>query len=341
MNLEHAKSLLEKLGAKNMQVHDNKVVCSCLFASKYHSSGQDSRPSFAFFANDQGFSGFICKACHLKGSAYKLIFLLGKAYNRDMSEFQECARAYENSRDYFVFENLKTEIKKPEKPVPLDSGAIMQFCMDRDECRPGIVYCANRGIDWKTWRKLGLLYDAEQRRVVFPVYGRDWNLYGFTGRSIDPGEKIKVRDYKGLPKKHLILGCERWKRNYPVIIVEGLFGYAWLHKIGVEKYANIGALLGSVLTKEKVEILENFGEPVYLMLDNDQGGDFGLFGITENGEKLVPGAVDMLYKKVLLFVPEWPYRKNGTQKDDPDQLTLKEINDILQYTKPYFKRSRP
>jgi hypothetical protein len=210
-------------------------------------------------------------------------------------------------------------------------------------------YLRSRGITRATVVKLGLLYDPKQSRILFPVRGRENELYGFTGRRILPAtkEEPKVRDYHGLPKRDLVLGAHRWRVNKPLIIVEGLFGYAWLHQIGVEEHANIGALLGSAMTPEKAAMVRNFDEPVYLLLDNDEAGEIGIFGrILPGGERETStSAVAQLKTHVPVMVPEWPSwmettthcgktYEAGTAKDDPDQLTLEEVQDMLQWTGP-------
>ena len=160
------------------------------------------------------------------------------------------------------------------------------------------------------------------------MYTRDASFYGFTGRAIDPGIQPKVKDYFGLPKRFLILGEHLWQNGRPLIIVEGLFAYAHLIKLGVA--ANVGAILGSAMTREKAARIIDLGERTYLLNDNDTGGDIGLYGTpTPEGGRETNGAIDMLTEQVALYVPVWP-----EGKIDPDELTRKEVDDILMYTVP-------
>ena len=79
------------------------------------------------------------------------------------------------------------------------------------------------------------------------------------------------------------------------------------------------------MTEWKAERLIHHDEPVYLLFDNDDGGDIGVFGTTlPNGERQDNGAVHYLREHVPLFIPGWP-----EGKDDPDDLTLDELDEML------------
>ena len=116
-----------------------------------------------------------------------------------------------------------------------------------------------------TAEQIGLVFDEARDRILFPIRGRDNALYGFSGRIIEPvPDEPKVRDYEGLPKRHLILGSHLWHPGKPLLIIEGLFGYAHMIEIGAPEHANIGAILGSVVTEEKAVLIRNEGAPTYM-----------------------------------------------------------------------------
>lgn len=314
----------------NHQSRQNKIVGYCPYARFTHESGEDRRPSFAAFVNDAGLSGFLCMACRKKGTIHYLITSLSRLTGNDYNHLLEEVLL---SEEYGLthFDNYEEALAVKSRPVvltPLDEAmykGVYPCATDSLEARE---YINNRGISDRTIKDLGLLYDPEEMRVLFEVRRRrDKRLYGYTGRAVYPSAKIKVKDYAGLPKRNLILGEHRFTRGNPVLIVEGLFGYAWLHEIGAEDYFNIGAIMGSVLTPEKADTLIEFGEPVYLLLDNDGGGELGTFGTGENGDN---GAVGLLINQIPLFVPLWP---DG--KTDPDQLTLDEVVSMLRETPPF------
>jgi len=219
----------------------------------------------------------------------------------------------------------------------LEAGAYADLYDPATDSSVAVDYLASRGISPETAQRLDLRFDVAPEknrdtgqwtnvaRVIFPVRDRHGSLFGFTGRAVDPRVKPKVKDYFGLPKAFVILGEEHWKEDRPKIIVEGLFAYAHLVEIGMLDRADIGVLLGSAMTEHKANRIIHADCPTYLLLDNDAGGDLGLFGtINRDGSRETNGAVHYLEGHIPLFIPEWP-----EGKDDPDQLTREEVDSML------------
>lgn len=316
----------------------NKLVCFCPFAPYKHKAGADRRPSFAAFPHEDKVSGYTCKACGMKGSIVSMMASLHSASGdrRYHELYFRCLELEQGARLFKDYEDIGEDL---EPPVPLNAAMYGGLYPFADEVPEAFAYINGRGISASTIRKLGICYDEEERRVLFPVKDTSGNLYGFSGRAIYKDPKIKVRDYAGLKKKWLILGSDHWAHGKPVLIVEGLFGYAWLHEIGASDIVNIGAIMGAEMTREKANILKEYDEPVYLLLDNDDGGDKGTYGPDMDCKK---GAVAELREYLPLYVPDWPKGKldeegnpqEDVQKDDPDQLTLSEIVSMLADTDP-------
>ncbi|MCA1807449.1 MAG: toprim domain-containing protein [Actinobacteria bacterium] len=223
-------------------------------------------------------------------------------------------------------------------PDPLDE-AIYGDIYDSVSMWPeALAYLEDRGISRHTAMQLGLMYDEEDQRVVFPVYDRKGRLYGFTGRSIlDPEDYSsqrypKVKDYLGLPKQHLLLGEERCVKGKPMLVVEGLMAYARLHEIGAAEQFNVVALLGSELTDKKAERLLRWNEAVWLLPDDDEAGDVCLWGrLTDAGHHKGGGAIDKLYDHVPIYVPEYP-----EEVGDVDDFERADIDRIKNDTEPYI-----
>jgi DNA primase len=194
------------------------------------------------------------------------------------------------------------------------------------------TYLVSRGITEEAAGNLALAWDDQQRRVLFPVRDEEGRLFGWTGRAVDDERQPKVRDYQGLPKRHMILGAERWRgapgRNWPLVLVEGLFGYAHLVSLGVEGRCDVGALLGTVFTPEKLAMVRQRYQPTYLLMDDDDAGDACLFGKVERDATRTGGAIAALVDHVPLYVPQWP-----AGKGDPDELTTEELETMLRETK--------
>lgn len=349
-----------RIASENAKSH--YLNCSCPFAPfGLHKNSSDHSASFGCRYDDRGISSFKCYACKQKGSVRNLARRLGSLRRVDYSAIIAEIQALEGGAISTIgFEPFDKEHDFSPIIEPLNEAiydGLYPAAWDVPEARD---YLIDRGISPETAENLGLLYrdiymierqdgsvgEWFRGDILFPVRNRDGQLFGWSGRTTRDAFGVKPKVYdKDLPKRHLILGEERWIEGRPTIIVEGLFGYAWLIEIGVEEFANVGALMGSVLTPEKAAILKAWGNPVVALLDNDQAGDVGLFGaLNEDGvrdgdQALVPQLIGSL----LVTVPEWPYlpqpvqRNDGSwkeQKEDPDELVLDEVRAMVFETTP-------
>lgn len=357
------RKVLQKLGVRDAgrKRANGWIEFRCPLAPFTHRSRHDSRPSAAAKVNDTGTSSWTCATCHGHGRLSRLASELQRYHPNRAEQFGSMIREIDEI-EIQTARNAPIEIEMPPFEATEDEQGLKPLI---EEQFVGLFkpvganadareYLISRGIHSETAKKLGLVYDEHhherevERRILFPVRGRAGELYGFTGRAIDKETKPKVRDYMGLPKRALMLGAERWRVGKPLIVVEGLFAYAHLIEIGVEEIANVGALLGSVVTPEKAALIRAFDEPVYLLLDNDDAGDVGIFGriLPDGAREIEQGAVHQLVRSVPVMVPEWPtwvedgVLSDGTayvagdQKTDPDQLTLDEVRDMLAWTAP-------
>ena len=107
----------------------------------------------------------------------------------------------------------------------------------------------------------------------------------------------------------------------------GLRGYAHLIEAGIEAVANVGAILGSYVTPEKAAVIRSLDEPVYLLLDNDEAGEVGIFGRVLPDGRVEGSALDALKEYVPVYIPNWP-----EGKADPDQLTMEDIRTMIETT---------
>lgn len=329
------RSVLERLGIRVVSRSSRGWLnFHCPLAAWTHQGGHDRRPSAAAKPAD-GPSGWTCLTCKNHGRITSLVVQLGRKRGQDLSgllrEVQLAELAGEHVVHFGGFDDLPAVEPAPE---PLEEAVFDGLYPAASGDPEAAAYLAARGIGGTTADSLGLLWDGDprQRRVLFPVRDHAGRLFGFTGRAVDPETSPKIRDYAGLPKRHLVLGAERWRSHRPLILVEGLFGYAALIERGVERLASVGAVLGSVLTPEKAQLVRGWGEATYLLFDNDEAGEAGLFGHVDPDGRRVwrEGAVARLLDHVPVFVPAWP-----EGKDDPDQLTLAEVETMLAGTSPW------
>jgi hypothetical protein len=186
----------------------------------------------------------------------------------------------------------------------------------------GVPYLRKRGIGFAQVAQLGLRYDAQQKRVLFPVFDHHRVFRGFTGRSTMPSSAYsksypKVKDYYGLDKREIFLGLPRDGVG-PNIISEGLFDYGNGVKAG---YTNTRAVLGTAITPQKLDILKEEGKPVHLFFDNDLAGWQAMFGVPDDeGELNTTNAwAYQLYRELPVWIVPYPKTFNGM---DPGSLSV-------------------
>ncbi len=201
----------------------------CPFKSN-HPRG-DQNPSFAAHINDSGFSGFNCFSCGEQGNILKLITLLGIEHGKDYSELYTSA-ALDEVLGFGEFDGV--EIGEPE-PELIDADQFEGMYVPVHRSALATLYLRNRGISAPAAKLLGLQYDSDAQRIMFPIYGATTEeLYGFQGRSIIPAEKLRGPTHKNVPtgliKSKLLLGLHLHKKNRPFFVVEGLFAVARLKK---------------------------------------------------------------------------------------------------------------
>lgn len=332
MNELGLRKVLKALDIDVVKHINGWLMAECPFAAWTHAKGYDRRPSFGIKINAAGLSGYKCFTCGEKGTVASLVNKLSYYRKKNYMTLLTEVDYLESKLGFGDFEQLNC-IKADNTLTPLNQASYKGIFPDAMLDKVSANYLASRGISQKTCEKLGLLYDEKEARVLFPVKDENNELYGFSGRlTYNSNTLPKVKDYYGLPKRSMLLGAERYTPGKPIIVVEGLFAYAHLIDIGVENIANVVAIMGSQLTNEKLSILLDWNESVYLLLDNDAGGDAGLFGaLGEDGEHKGGGAVDKLRGHVPLYVPLWPEGKY-----DPDQLTYKEVECIINSTDFYY-----
>lgn len=350
------------LGIRITGQNKDWLNASCPFAPWFHKNGTDNSASFGVKINEGGKSAFVCKACKKHGTIRYMVRQLAQLRGMDYSDVLQGVTELERGGVAALamkpFDRPYAEEVDP-RPQPLKEAlydGLWPRAWDVPEAR---VYLQSRGISEETAGVLGLMFrksypspkDPNRQWVrddiVFPVRDRDGHLMGFSGRTIHPSDRVKPKVYDpDLPKRWLILGEHRWREGYPKLLIEGLFGYAHLIEIGCEDFCDVGAILGSAMTPEKVELLKAWGDTVVLGMDNDEAGDTCLFGpIKEYDERTGEpirdeenAAVSMLLPYLVTIVPAWPVWQDGDKaglpKDDPDQLTKAEVKTMVLETLP-------
>lgn len=341
MDKQTASKTLEnyvKRTFRNVSRNGDWINFSCPVApySVDHGNKPDNSPSAGAIISVSGKPIWKCFTCKGQGPVSNLYrYLQTKNSNVDYSEIIAALDKDSEIPEY------DTRFITQEKLVcePLEYSDLFD---PTDKFVESSKYLADRGISPTTATKLGLGFDKDNHRIVFPVKDKLGRTYGFTGRTTLSDKSVpKIKDYY-FPKSLFILGQEHWNKDYPVIIVEGLFAYAKLHEISKGRYFpyNIGAIMGSSASPDQIDILTNFGKPVICLLDNDKAGHAGMFGRTimpdwskaKREAERAKGMVYMLKDHLPTFIVKWPTHivdGKTIEKTDPDDLTFEELSSML------------
>lgn len=344
MREHELRQILHALGISDVTEDHSSgwLHSSCPFAQWKHRGGTDTSKGFAIKIEDTGTSAFMCPACKSHGRIEALAGELGVLRGIDYSKLTQRITTTEAGAMFALpswgerYTNSKTILPDPLDAVAFDPMEIF----DDPFSGPPADYLVSRRVSQEGAIKAGIRYDPDQRRLVFPVYDREGQLFGLTGRALSSETVPKVRDYAGLPKKFLILGEHRWADDKSLILVEGLFAYARFLTENVDEYFNVGAVLGSILTEEKAERVRRLGKATYLFFDPDEAGIAGMFGpmkkvgVDRRGGNVVKqdwknGAAGKLIEHVPVYAPPYP---DGVI--DPDDLSLTDVRGMVQHAVP-------
>jgi hypothetical protein len=305
-------------------VHKNSrgwLVASCPFAPFYHEYGTDRDPSFFVKINPTGYSGYNCLSCHAKGPLTRLVTKLAHLREEDYDRLVIRVLRKEVPDKFEDFDEIRANAC--EDMDPLDVELYFRMYSNAWDDEAARRYLKSRGVNKRAAQLLELRFDPDAKRIMFPVYDFDKNLYGFTGRTIlQPNkQRPKVRDYAGLKKDKCILGEHLINPELPIVLVEGLMAEAHLLSIGADEIANVVASMGSSLSRFQAGILTDYAKPVYLLYDLDKAGDDGILGVPDKrtGER-EPGAFEILRKEVPTYICDYP--KGVT---DPDNFSIEDL----------------
>ena len=344
MHEHRLRDILGRLGVGNLEVSPSGWLHGvCPLAQWTHSGGRDRRPSFGVKPDPGGGSGYVCFTCRYKGRVSSLIRVmhhLMELTGINVSGLPALAREADMADwEGMVETPYEIGIVEPSRPEPLEEAAFGDLFMPAWEVPEARAYLEGRGVGEATSISLELGWDPSQARVVFPIRDGEGRLYGYTGRAVREGSWNKVRDYPGLPKRWLILGQHRWEPcgyqilpSRKLVLVEGLFGYAHLVEMGLEHYADVGAVMGTSFSHQKIHIIRDRVQQTYLFIDNDEAGEQCLFGRmgADGVRDFHNGVVSILLSDVSVFVPAWP-----EDKTDPEDLTREEVWHMLRDTPSY------
>lgn len=323
MERNEIKGLIKEIAGPNVEIKDagKWVSTHCLFAQWRHERGSDRNMSFGILENQHGDSVFNCFACKARGTLHDMLVMLEEYTGENYEDLLDEVVASESLGGSIPeWGSRKSGRSKGKLGEPLDEELI-----DIYDPAEGHPYLLKRGIGDEAARLMDLRVDPDDKnveRILFPVY-RGKDFYGFTGRAVDDSAALRIKDYFGLPKSHLLLGSQLVSSDDRyIILVEGLFDYAKLIEYGYPALA----VMHSSLTEHQAKLLKLFSLPVYVMFDNDKAGRDGTLAVKK-----------ALYGHVPLMKVRYPNRmvydkKAGVKRQvkDPGELYDEEVSHMVE-----------
>lgn len=150
-------------------------------------------------------------------------------------------------------------------------------------------------------------------RIVFPIRDAEGRLVGFAGRRLqdektDEPKYINSSAASGYKKSEVLYGLYRAKeaiqRQDSVFITEGFKDAIAMHAAG---FTNTVALCGTALSAFQIDLLKQYTDRVYLLLDGDKAGQ-------EASRRLMPLLAEARMEAEQIRLPEG---------EDPDSLFRK------------------
>jgi len=199
-------------------------------------------------------------------------------------------------------------------------------------------------------------YDKFVNRIMIPICNLDGEVVGYTGRIYNSEDSAKYINSKEtiIYKKGNILFNYHNAKNYireekSVIVVEGNMDAIRMYSSG---FKNVIALMGTVITKEQVEILKKLRVPIILMLDNDSAGELAtlnigtelvnnnietkvvrLSGNKDPDEYIVKNGVDAFRNVIVHSMNYFDYKMNYLKENK----NLNNLEELISYVKDVLK----
>jgi DNA primase len=290
------------------------IMAVCPFHRKMDGT-EEKNPSFSMNV----FSGlWYCHSCHARGNLYSFLRDVGLPRGEIEMLYKGII---EEAEKYAPKKYDPLNVTEPTTDVLPES-----FLGLFDQCP---VQLLEEGYPEDLLRKFDVGYDAVHNRITFPL--RDWRgrLIGISGRATREGQnpRYKVYDWEykdyGMPERATQKRALLWNAHKVlpqllfttsladryVVLSEGFKAVMRITQAGI---SNVVGLLGSYMSKEQQQLIENMGCTVILMLDNNDAGQRGQL---DAGLRLVK-TVERLYVATY----------DGSQ---PSELQLPAITDSL------------
>jgi hypothetical protein len=277
--------VLTAIGSSRVRVRDGYVGASCPFAQWKHEDGVDRHPSFFVKIEEVGSSCYNCFTCGTKGIfALMLKDLVGLGRNIPTELIEKVVKSERASPAVPVgmvtMNMFGADVEKKLKQKTHTIWSEEEIAPYANKTHP---YVLGRGVSILTVKAFELGYDADRKRVVFPIRNRDKQLVGAMTRSITDKSYLPLSPFK---KSLFLYGEDKLvdfgkltyteaavaglPANSGVIVMEGMFDVMRCFEFGYSY--NVVGLMTSNMSKAQAATLRGVGRPVYLMTDWDCRG---------------------------------------------------------------------
>lgn len=261
----------------------------------------ENNPSFSVNL-DTGY--WKCFSCGRGGGIKKLLYALGISY--DTSSLSLIGK--------------KRKKKTNDDRIPISVLASYEFIPKR---------LVRSGFKRETLEFFNIGFDLNNRMITFPIFDKDSNLVGISGRRVSDTPYGKYKMYTTSELGDIIdesYSCEKsnhlWNlnnvKNSPsVIIVEGFKACMYIWQCG---FKNVVALMTSTISNKQLVLFKRLFTNYILFLDNDVPG---IKGTAAAVEKLG------FYNTRIAQYPIITFEGDGKS---PDDLTFEELTRSLNRT---------
>ena len=279
VSLEIVQAFIGTWGGKITGATTEWVMMECPFAGVFHSKGTDGTPSFGIRIGGNG--EFNCFSCETRGrSLHNLGMRLVSEIGTDGWEFEKAlklgADLIQGAHTPEVLQELQEKKAKVVKIIdPKDEDSVFAGCVSPTEHTVACNYLHSRSISAEGAADLGVLFDPEWMRLVFPIRNMYGQLIGVQVHPVAPKEgdqKYLFLSVFGVLNSDMMWGmdraanCTEMPQTAPTLCVEGVMDLMSVRFV----YPKCLAFLGT-MSKAKLAMLHWY-RPLTVLADNDTAG---------------------------------------------------------------------
>jgi DNA primase len=252
---EEIRVILNSVGVRISAETDNDFLCFCPFHGNSHT------PSMTVSRVTGVFNCFNPSCGAAGGFKYMVARITGK-------DQRAARRLMASHRTGSVdFQKIVDEIGREEEPGPLvewDSSITDGLHANLFDTPEAKSYMRGRGFTRETIERFNVGYSDVRKMITVPVHDENGMLVGLVGRSI---HSKKFMNSKHLPRNRIVFNAHRAKRaGGTAIVCEATFDAMLLDQRG---YPGAVAILGGVLGKQQIQILNRYFDTIIIATDFD------------------------------------------------------------------------